>query len=694
MLISLSTFAFIGNESARGLFQGGRKGDKEPRVSALLAFASALLLLGGYILATTTTAASVERVMFPVVAITVAGTYLFYTQLSLYVVRIMRKVRRFYWHKTNIITLSGLTYRWKDNGRMFFMVTIVSAVSFTSVGVFASIHTLSKELKLDYPAAVGYVAKGNEAGAVAEEDLNGIKAELERLNLPYRSLEIQIKYAEVQSQTGPDRTERLPLMAYSDYKQALQQAGFTSREQPLRGNEGLVMIGSQRDRSLTSERVHALYKLKQGVDIQEIGYTEHVPIAEYLLPELDGRDGGDFSGVVVSDSLFATINPVQRDLYTGFYVDPFQQTVGIASGLADKGKVSYESKSPYAVVVSGTLFEIQRTLYSTMLFASLLVGTVFFIAAGSFLYFRLYMDLDHDRLQYSTLSRMGLTDKELDRTVTLQLSLMFFVPVGLAILHSLFAFIALQRLFYLSIAAETGAVLIGYLTAQGLYFFLIRSRYLRNLKKISSERGGARNENMDYRFYGTVRLSGHFSDAGLENIFPPIPSEVILPFGGFMTTTSGMTIPGVLIASTAGSLLGALVLYWIGRMLDVNRLERIVDRWGGLLRISGKDIRKADLIVRQIRLLDGIVLPHDSAGTESDLHSCRNVGDEIRVIHAVYDDRDAGVECAAYSAGCCTGRILGGYWRVHGSLLKCRLRIDCCGSCCGWCALFPQTPVR
>jgi membrane protein DedA with SNARE-associated domain len=50
----------------------------------------------------------------------------------------------------------------------------------------------------------------------------------------------------------------------------------------------------------------------------------------------------------------------------------------------------------------------------------------------------------------------------------------------------------------------------------------------------------------------------------------------------------------VLLASTAGSLLGAVILYWVGRMLDVDRLERIVDRWGGLLRISGKDIRKAD----------------------------------------------------------------------------------------------------
>ncbi len=80
----------------------------------------------------------------------------------------------------------------------------------------------------------------------------------------------------------------------------------------------------------------------------------------------------------------------------------------------------------------------------------------------------------------------------------------------------------------------------------------------------------------------------------LENIFPPIPSEIILPFGGFMTTTSGMTITGVLIAATAGSLLGAVVLYWIGRMLDVSRMERIVERWGGWIRISGKDIRRAD----------------------------------------------------------------------------------------------------
>ncbi|UQZ32596.1 alkaline phosphatase [Paenibacillus sp. PK3_47] len=87
---------------------------------------------------------------------------------------------------------------------------------------------------------------------------------------------------------------------------------------------------------------------------------------------------------------------------------------------------------------------------------------------------------------------------------------------------------------------------------------------------------------------------GIFLMLALENIFPPIPSEVILPFGGFMTTTSDLTIPGVLIASTLGSLVGAVILYWIGRMLDVSRLEKIVDRWGGIIRIKKSDIRKAD----------------------------------------------------------------------------------------------------
>lgn len=80
----------------------------------------------------------------------------------------------------------------------------------------------------------------------------------------------------------------------------------------------------------------------------------------------------------------------------------------------------------------------------------------------------------------------------------------------------------------------------------------------------------------------------------LENIFPPIPSEVILTFGGFMTTTSTLSIVGVVIAATIGSVIGAIVLYLIGRQLDVVRVEKIVSRWGRFLRVKIDDVHKAD----------------------------------------------------------------------------------------------------
>jgi membrane protein DedA with SNARE-associated domain len=80
----------------------------------------------------------------------------------------------------------------------------------------------------------------------------------------------------------------------------------------------------------------------------------------------------------------------------------------------------------------------------------------------------------------------------------------------------------------------------------------------------------------------------------IENIFPPIPSEVILTLGGFMTTTTTMTKLGIIIASTSGSVVGAAILYWIGSLLDVERLEKIVQKYGKILRLTNKDIHKAD----------------------------------------------------------------------------------------------------
>lgn len=64
----------------------------------------------------------------------------------------------------------------------------------------------------------------------------------------------------------------------------------------------------------------------------------------------------------------------------------------------------------------------------------------------------------------------------------------------------------------------------------------------------------------------------------LENLFPPLPSEVILPLAGFLAGQGKLSLAAVLVAATVGSVVGALVLYWAGAALGRERLRRIAER--------------------------------------------------------------------------------------------------------------------
>jgi membrane protein DedA with SNARE-associated domain len=92
--------------------------------------------------------------------------------------------------------------------------------------------------------------------------------------------------------------------------------------------------------------------------------------------------------------------------------------------------------------------------------------------------------------------------------------------------------------------------------------------------------------------YGYI---GVFLLIAIENIFPPIPSEIILTFSGFMTTYSNMNVWGVIVSATLGSFLGAVVLYIIGRVLNTTRLERLFgSKLGGALRLKKDDVQRAE----------------------------------------------------------------------------------------------------
>lgn len=81
----------------------------------------------------------------------------------------------------------------------------------------------------------------------------------------------------------------------------------------------------------------------------------------------------------------------------------------------------------------------------------------------------------------------------------------------------------------------------------------------------------------------------------IENIFPPIPSEAVLLFGGALTVTAAVNIPGTILAATAGSLLGAIVLYALGRIFQAERLKKLfAGRFGRVTHLRPEHVDKAE----------------------------------------------------------------------------------------------------
>lgn len=79
----------------------------------------------------------------------------------------------------------------------------------------------------------------------------------------------------------------------------------------------------------------------------------------------------------------------------------------------------------------------------------------------------------------------------------------------------------------------------------------------------------------------------------LANVLPPVPVEVILPLAGFVTGDGRLLFPGVVVAATVGSVVGALVLYGLGRWLGEARVRHLIKRFGWLLLTKESDLDRA-----------------------------------------------------------------------------------------------------
>lgn len=478
IVISIIAPVFIKTGNVVDLIRGESDQEDQYTYSKFRGYMGIVLLGLSYALASLTSNAIVIRLFILLPPLATLGTYYFFTDSVPYFLQKISKNRKLYWKKSRLLSISSGIIRLRENAHMFFIVTIVSTIAFMSVGTLASLTSFASQYREMNPLGLVYISdaqneqEGEHTGQLVEE-----------LN------EAQIDYSltkfEVLEQVSSFSNSTVNILRLSEVNALANDLGFLA----IHLNEGQALFLPPTSSSFQNlnERVVYTELEKSQVKVKIEGAYPYQLFPAYSV----GRNV-----IVLNESDYKRVHssmlgdmPLSFNYYA-FHIPEWQKTKDIGLSINDTIAESFLLESNTALSYSfdnpGLSYSIIRMTFSLLLFIGLLLAGVFFLATGSFIYFQLYTTLEQDRKKFNVLRRLGLTDKELKNIINRQLIPQFFLPWGVAFLHSSFAFLSLQviwdALAEISIVKELTIVLIGFTVLQVMYFYLIRWRYLAHIR--------------------------------------------------------------------------------------------------------------------------------------------------------------------------------------------------------------------
>lgn len=487
LVISIFTLFFIRKNQVLELLKGSIKPKKEPKVSLLLSLIGVALL--------TTGALVIRQPLSPVTllvaAVTgIAGTYFFYSQLSVLGVRLLKLNRKRLWRGTNLLWISEMGYKIKDNARMLFLVTVVTSLACMASGFLLSINQANRTLYLQSPFALSYTVYH---GANAEEGLGTIRSTLQEARVEYTENELKLLRATLKAENSKE-VDGLDMLSVSRFNQLAPQMNL-SVVNNLSDRDGVLLLNRQQPTEKYAEGETVLLLDQESTDlnsrkleIQEIMSPETMPLGEYAN-----------SLLIVSDEVFqrksAMVKPNEFRTEYLYKIPAWDSSLPetgeaetvVSNKLSDWSIDKNMTEDNWDTHLSARATQYMSTKQgSAMLsFIGIFIALIFSLSSASFLYFKLHTELNADMRMYHALSKIGLSVKEMSAAATRQIALLFYIPILIATIQTLV--VIRPVLGQIGITYVTVPVLItaaAFLIVQTVYFVVARSRYIHNLKKM------------------------------------------------------------------------------------------------------------------------------------------------------------------------------------------------------------------
>ncbi|WP_040193836.1 ABC transporter permease [Clostridium culturomicium] len=475
------------------LLRGGQVGEREPKTKWIIAILGVICLGGGYYLAVSTSNAMDALAMyFVAVILVIIGTYCLFTAVSIVILKVLRKNKKFYYKTTNFIGISGMIYRMKRNAVGLANICILSTMVLVMVsGTLALYLGTEDSINFRYPGDINIETRyRKEENLLNVEQLQSrITSGIEKQGYKMTKVNTLNSLSFIVGDTNngfiTDRNKfsnmgsrMLVFITASEYGRLLDidppkleddEILLYSQGRPAKGDISIDFSNAD-----NPEGKVRTFKVKEELD----SFPAVSDYAAFLL---------DISYCVVADaSVMFNLSNEQTQAY-GDYASPMiweahidldgttEEKIACADFISNPENINVDGGAVgswewYSVESKDSNSIDFYSLNGGFFFLGIFLGLLFIMATVLIIYYKQISEGYEDRERFQIMQKVGLDKKDIKRSINSQVLIVFFMPLIVASVHIVFNFRLMKML--LTLFGLTNTTLTFYCTIGTVLAFM------------------------------------------------------------------------------------------------------------------------------------------------------------------------------------------------------------------------------
>lgn len=428
-----------------------KKEEELPKVNYFKGIASIIIIGVAYFIAINYEKLGFDTTFLVTVLLIVWGTYWLFGSFFSMVIRHYINKKSYLYKGINIISVSNIAFRIKDNYRTLAAVAVLITTCITCFGTVSSLkYYVEKNHKIEVPYTISYISNDEEEIKKVDEivENSNHKVELKEkanfLYIPDREV-VVLKFSDFENILSDLKVENGEKIT-SNFNLAKGEAIYIERPKTM-----MSTLGKQKSIAIGDKK----YNIKVNTKVPLLG------------------NGVSFPCIVVNDEEYEVLkSQFDESGFNGIILDNPDDTKDLIFKLA---KILPRESNLYGYWVAGaTFYDFAGIVYFVGAFLSL----VFVFATGSIIYFKTLSESFRDKNKYEILKKLGTTDFEIYKSVSKQVGIFFILPLIVGAIHSIVAISVLSDLMNYSLTVPTIISIAVFAIVYGIFYIFTTKKFI------------------------------------------------------------------------------------------------------------------------------------------------------------------------------------------------------------------------